>query len=550
MDFAEELNTAINLHQQGQYEQAKQRYKQLLQYYNSPDVDYLLGLLYNQTNQFKAAIFHLERCAAKNVDNPHWHNALALSYQNIGHYNTAIIFSSNALEYDQNNPTFLNEFISILIAQKNYEAAIQAAANFNNHQALTPGIWLSLAKAYRLSNRPLKATRILLEAHRCFPDNKKICFNLAESLFNVQRYQLSKQIFSDLLNMEFRPAECLSQLSMIEREQGNFASALQLLQQANSISPNTPAILWNLSLQLLQCGDYTAGWKIYDSGLQAGERLKLPNNIELWQGQALDKQSLLLIGEQGLGDQIMFASHLSALTQLEVNLTLSCDTRIVNVLKQAFPTVNIVSTESLTPGFIKAFDYVLPEASLYPLLEKIAFPFSPKSAYLKPRNPVKLEDSNRFALKVGFAWKGGSTQKYQKKRSIPLRLWENIFHIPGIRFQCLQHFTTTKEKSILSSKDNLYVSSDIDNNQDIEQLLDLIFAQDIIITVDNTIAHLASALGKPTWCLIPFSPDWRWGTRGTAPIWYQTMILFRQGELHNWHDVLNKIEDKLLLRLK
>ncbi len=146
------------------------------------------------------------------------------------------------------------------------------------------------------------------------------------------------------------------------------------------------------------------------------------------------------------------------------------------------------------------------------------------------------------ALKVGIAWRGGKDAETQKKRSIPLDQWGCVLTVPGVRFVNLQHGSAAQEAAAAQARFGIALDdgTDCDPLSDLDNFAAKLAAVDLVISVDNSTVHLAGALGRPVWTLLPFSCDWRWGLDGETTPWYPGMRLFRNRSLDDWTAVLNR----------
>ncbi len=143
---------------------------------------------------------------------------------------------------------------------------------------------------------------------------------------------------------------------------------------------------------------------------------------------------------------------------------------------------------------------------------------------------------------IGLAWHS-INPIVGKDRSIALERLRPVLHMPGCRFVDLQYGDTQQEREDLEGRHGLRIEhlSEIDNYRDIDGLAALIGTCDLVITIDNTTVHLAGALGKPTWLLLPFAADWRWLLNRDDTPWYSTVRLFRQPRADDWESVLQKV---------
>lgn len=549
-EFDNKLQLAIKLHQQGDLKQAKVLYKTLLIYDKTDQIHYFLGLLFNQTQRYHKAIYHLEKCAHRHLRNPDWYNAIALAYQKNQQYKPALRFSRIAVSLQPSHPNYLNRYCKILFATKSYERIIELMSAFLKvHPQYAEG-HITLALTLLADDKAYAATRCLLDYYRKIKNNANINLNLADALIQIERYKFATKILQELIQNNVLVPESLSQLAIISRENGELGTALNLIEQAYELAPNNPVIQWNLGLFLLLTKQYPKGWSLYDSGILTGQRYLPAFKIPLWKGESIEDKTLLIIGEQGLGDQVMFISQLENVNSLDANILYLCDVRLKSLLKRSFPNITFLSQNEVSNSTLKTCDYKILAGSIFPVLDKLGKSITPKPQFLTARNFENIRSQHQQnKLKIGFAWKGGLKFKEQRKRIIPLPHWKAILANSDAEFYCLQHDIEKSEEKFLDGMHSVTSISSIAENRSIEELCSLISRLGLVITVDNTVAHLAAGLGIETWCLIPFSPDWRWGIEGETSIWYQNLFLYRQAKYKNWQKTLEKVEADLLAKV-
>ena len=540
--MSQSIQTAIALHQKGELSKAKLIYQSLLVDKDSIQVHYLLGLLLSQLKDYKKAIDHLERAAATQKHNPDWYNALAICYQKCNMPKTALKFIKIAHGLNPSHPNYVNRYCKILNDNQYYQESIDIMLNFLTTTNTFPEGYITLSISLKVSNKPFEACKALIKALRLFPNNSKIGFNLADAFVQVGRFKAAIPLLNQLIDNNLETTDALTLKAIIKREKREFNEAIKLAKQALEISPNNVSAQWNLGLSLLLTKNYGEGWKRYDTGFLVGQRQACKLPLPIWRGEPLQGKHILVAGEQGLGDQVMFTSHLNVLQELGAKVTLSCEPRLLELFKNSFKDIHVIESKSLNNCIALQHDFMIVVGSIYPVLSQLDVPMSPKKAYLFCQN-TKPINSNK--LKVGFSWKGGANLKDNRKRSVDLKHWLELLSYKDVELFCLQHKLSDREENILSRNAQINLLEGISSDNDIDQLIYTISQMDLVITVDNTVAHFAGALGIDTWCLIPFSPDWRWGHEGYANIWYKSVQLVRQKTAYNWHQALKEIKTKL-----
>lgn len=544
-EYEKIFNAAVSYHKQEMFSEAKNLYQEILISFDDPAVHYLIGLLHSQEKDYIRAIYHLEKSAAAQRVNPDWFNALALCYQKTGKLKIAEQFAQIATSIDPKHPNYLNRYCKILNEERNFEKSVELMQSFLKKNNFIEG-YVTLAFGLKSLDESFLAARNLIKALRLNENCPIIIFNLADNLINIGRLKSAEKLLQELIAHDYQVAESLSLLAIVKREQGKYEEALKYIEKARSLSSNNPMINWNYSLLLL-LNKNDKGWRFYDSGFDCNQRRLVNKNIPLWDGRDITNNSLIIFGEQGLGDQIMHASQLKILEKHAKKITIVCDDRLEKLFITSFPNFTILPSSLESKINPSKYDYMIMSASLLPIFYKNKWAISSNRRFLdvpKVENTLKLPNDHQ--LHVGFAFKGGTTKKDQRKRSININTWNPLFEIPNIKFYCLQHALNQKETDLLGQNTNIVMTNFIQENKNITNVANVISQLDLVITVDNTVAHLAAGLGIPTWCLIPYSPDWRWKNEGLRSQWYKSIRLYRQKSINNWQMPIESVKNELL----
>ena len=275
--------------------------------------------------------------------------------------------------------------------------------------------------------------------------------------------------------------------------------------------------------------------------------LKL-NSSRLWNGKKFNGK-LLVFGEQGLGDLVLFSSMLKDLLIIQKDITVTTEERLLSLFKRSFNKITFISNKS-KPDY-KDFDKFIFLGSLGKFFRNSikSFPNNPKPFLIPSKKTVNKINGyiGRTSLKkVGLSWQT-SSKNNSKGRNISLKYFEPILKLNGYKFIDLQYGNTTLER--FKIKDNFNIDifhiDDLDYKNDIEGLAALISKCDLVITIPNFTTQLAAALGVPVFLLLPFSSDWRWFMNRSDSPWYPNVRLFKQKTLMDWGDVINEIHNKL-----
>ncbi len=448
----------------------------------------------------------------------------------------------------------------------------------------------NLGKAYAMQNLAEKAEACYRNALRIKPDFAEACQNLCNILYQGNRLQEAEEyarrllalrpddagahnnlglilasrgktedarrIHNQALHLNPGQAETYNHLGRISYDAGDLDHASEIFHKALQLKPDFDQAHWNLATIQLLTGDFKHCWPGYERRISPlkSETDALP--YRPWDGTPLAGRSLLISAEQGIGDQIMFASCLPELGAQRGRIILECDARLKPLFSRAFPGISVIGRKERREARLAHLtripvDFHLPIGSLPKHLRRDLSCFPADSAYLIPDQHAFAQWKKRLTalgggLKVGISWKGG-TAETALKRSTTLAQWQDIFSIPGLALINLQYGDFRDE--LRDAERNLGITihdwKEVDPLKDLDHFAALIAALDLVISVDNSTVHLAGALGRPVWTLLPFMPDWRWMLEREDSPWYPTMRLFRQRSPGQWQPVFERVAHEL-----
>jgi tetratricopeptide (TPR) repeat protein len=361
----------------------------------------------------------------------------------------------------------------------------------------------------------------------------------------LQSYDRALGIKPDYLKAHINRGNALGYLKRLDE-------AIESYDHALSISPDDADAHWNLSVLRLLKRDFARGWEGYEWGWK--NKARGPKKIILaqeWDGDDL-QGSLVVLPEQGIGDQIFYAGMLNDLRSHAQSITVCVDDRLVKLYQRSFPAMSVVSANALEAD--NRFDAQVYMASLGRFFRQSAGGFENVAVpYLRacPERVRKLRSQiqNAGRLICGLSWVSKNLDIGLDK-SIKLDDLAPILDLPRIDFVDLQYGDTSKEQAELYAARGLKLTrvAEIDNFSDIDGLAALIEACDIIVTVSNTTAHLAAALGKPVLVMLPFSPGllWYWHLDSKDSVWYPGARLFRQHRIGDWAGVIQRVREELV----
>lgn len=332
------------------------------------------------------------------------------------------------------------------------------------------------------------------------------------------------------------------------RDRGDLDQAFNCFERALGLSPENPLARFHRGLARLYGEDYAAGWLDYesrfaDSTLQ-GFKLAGPR----WQGESLDGAGLVVAAEQGLGDEIMFASCLGDLPDNEM-IGISCSSKLAPIFRASFPSCKVFDKEATLPsGFSNC--RAIPAGSLPGLYRPNRESF-PRKAYLRASDTGRKKaqaflDTLPAGKRIGISWRGGTEQSRRRLRSLPFDNLAGLLGQPGISWISLQYGDCADDLACLREVHGVTLLHPQDLLDDYDATAALVEGLDLVITVCTAIAHLAGALGKEVWVLAPKVPEWRYGLDFHFMPWYRHVEVLRQPEAGDWPALLTQVRQRLV----
>lgn len=327
---------------------------------------------------------------------------------------------------------------------------------------------------------------------------------------------------------------------------GRYAEAVDALRRSMQESPDQPMAYWNMSLLLLMLGEYELGWQLYEwrwkrTDFRVKER---PMTRPLWRGEDLSGKTLLITEEQGLGDLIQFSRYARLACERGATVYLETHKPLAGLMQTLHPSIHILTKGPGQP--LPPFDFYCPITSL-PLAFGTRVDTIPAFDSYLAIDPARLRTwRERLGpsdkLRVGVVWSGNAKHVNDANRSLPLQELTGLFELDA-EFHCLQKEFRAGDYDRLQDFANVHVWNTLLN--DFSDTAALAGAMDVVVSVDTSVAHLSAAIGRPTWVLLPFVPDFRWLLdRGDSP-WYSSVRLFRQSAGKDWAGVVAEVKKML-----
>jgi len=383
-------------------------------------------------------------------------------------------------------------------------------------------------------------------AHRLDPGNADICNNLGLALRRLRRNDEALAWFEKAIALAPRFADAFDNKLVALFHLHRFDELFALSGRMMSLGLSNEVTAWNVSLAHLLTGNFEAGWLGHQT------RSKLPSSRyprfpqPTWLGdESLKGKTILIAADEGLGDTIHFARYIPLLAARGARVLLAVQDPLHRLMSDLGGASLCVPMSAM--GTLPDFDLHCPISSL-PLAFKTRLDTIPSGPYLPspPASRVQAWDCSlgpRTRLRVGLVWSGDPSHVNDETRSIPLRTLSRILDVDA-SFISLQKAPRPSDAMVLRERSDIIdLTADL---ADFTETAALIACLDLVITVDTSVAHLAGALGCPTWILLPWTPDYRWLLDRADSPWYPSVRLFRQTETRDYESVLDRVRDDLL----
>ena len=327
-------------------------------------------------------------------------------------------------------------------------------------------------------------------------------------------------------------------------DQGRLEPGLESCEAALALDPDHLNARFGRARANFLAGRYAAAWPDYRRRRLHAAWRGMRVTGRAWEGQDLDGQSLLLHGEQGLGDVIQFARYAPLLAQRGARVVLYCPPRLAGLLRRLPAVAEVVPGDRPCPPADWICSLLDAPAVLGadPGAPPDACPYLPLHTRPRPLLPPARQ------FRIGIVWAGNPANGQDRQRSCGLEAFAPLLELPGVEWVSFQVGPGAEE--LRASGWRRLIREAGDAVTPFEAAADALAEVDLVITVDTAMAHLAGALGRPVWTLLAFAPDWRWRLGRVDTPWYPTMRLFRQPAPNDWAGVFREVRRALAARLR
>ena len=453
-------------------------------------------------------------------------------------YDRAIAFRAGFAEAHFNRGNALKALHRFEESLESYDAAIAVTAGHAEAHC-------NRANLLKEWDRPEAALAGYDRALAIKPDYAEAHFNRGNLLREMRQYERALASYDAAVSINPDFAEAHLNRGLVLKELHRFDESLSSYDRALAIKPGYAEAHVNRATALLLCGDLERGWRDYEwrwrnpSGSSIRETREFPQ--PQWTGaEPLAGTTLLLHGEQGLGDTLQFCRYAKLAADAGASVILEAQSPLTGLLESLQGVSQVLPRGDAFP----AFDHHCPLLSL-PLAFKTRLDTIPSAHAYLHADPAKVavwKARLGSGPRIGLVWSGNPNHVNDRNRSVPLA--ELLTHLPaGLQYVSLQREVADIDRLALQAHPEVMdVAEHLHDFSDTAAVCDCL---DLVISVDTSVAHLSAALGRPTWILLPFTPDWRWLLDRNDSPWYPTARLHRQGSIDDWSGVLAHVGQEL-----
>ena len=548
------------LREQGKLEKATEAYQQVIQIQpNHADAYNNLGTVFINQDRIDDAIEAYQQAIRIQPNQGEAYYNLGNAFHSQERMEEAIEAYQKAIQIQPNQGEAYNNLGIVFTNQGRIDDAIEAYQQAIRIQPNQGEAYYNLGNAFHSQERMEEAIEAYQKAIQIQPNRVEAYNNLGVVLIDQEKLEESVQIYQKTLEIQPNYADAYNNLGNALREQGKLEESIRIFQKATHLQPNHAEAHNNLAMMLLLKGNFENGWKQYEWRCQCDnfpfEKRDFPQPF--WEGTDLNDKSILVWTEQGIGDEIMFTSILPDLLNMNANIIVESDRRMVSLFQRSFPKIQFIPRQNPPNSQLlnTTIDYQVPIGSLGKWLRRDENSFilnrntylcaCPKKTSRKRKEYQELANGK---ILIGISWKStGINQRHtytKKKKSTPLEYWQPLLAQRNCYFINLQYGNVKQELNEFQKHTDLkiYQDEEIDSLSSLDDFAAQISALDLVISTSNTTVHLAGALGKQVWTLLPHIPDWRWTLEREDTLWYPRMRLFRQHRIGDWSKAFQQVK--------
>jgi len=486
-------------------------------------------------------------------DSPWYPGARLFRQPSPGDWPSVVREVAQALRQQLSTPAFVPVFSAEMletsfqqaltsIENNDPSAAIPDLRNLLLHLPDDPAVWFNLGRAHDMAGQLAEAEHAYRQALLYNPGSPAIWFALGEIRMSQRAYPEAEFCLGKAHGLKPESVEILLSMGSALSAQHKTVEALDCCRKILTIKPDCAEAIYNMSFIQLRNGDYGPGFANFEARL-AIEKFDIDSrkySQPRWDGSPLSGKSILIYGEQGLGDVIQFARYIPLVAERGGKVVFEVDPPLIPLFG-AFPGVDRIVPKSKEP----------PQTDVYIQSLSLPYIFGTTIETVPNRVPYIIPDmakatrwqqrlGSRKVLRVGLVWRGNPKNPRDKARSCTLNTFAPLGNLPSVNFYSLQVGDAAAAEAA-SPPEGMQLTDCSALLTDFTETAALISNLDLLISVDTAVAHLAGAMGRQVWVILPEGSEWRWlEGRGDTP-WYPTMRVFEHEQDSDWAGVIQRV---------
>ena len=545
----EQLNSLIRLYSQGQLRQTLEKANQMLERFpNSVVLWNIAGAANSELGQFDTAIESFTQAIKIKPDYAEAYNNMGSAQQDKGDLEAAITSYKQAIKLQPDYANAYNNMGNALRDKGDLETAINSYKRAMKLKPNDANVYNNMGNALRDEDNLEAAIESYKQALKIKPDHAEAYNNMGIALEDLGDLEAAIKSYKQALKIKPDYAEAYNNIGNAFWDKGNLEAAIESYTHAFTIKPDYAQAHANQSYAYLFKRDFTRGWAQYEWRWKTDDYCKafIKSNKPIWHPSS--EQRVLLWAEQGIGDEVMFASFILELYAVTSKLIVQLDKRLIPLFYRSFPKdIDFRSANDHVSE--NEYDANIPMGSLAQYFRPTVESFKATSKGWLSADKEKVKDLRTSLLSdgverlVGISWDSLDKKTGARKKTIPLNQLAQSLSSPTVKLVNLQYGDVSDEiKKLKTSFDiEILQVSHVDNKNDLDSLAALIEACDEVVSIANVTIHLAGALGKNSRVLLPCSPNWRWGQTNMKGDWYDSVKILREREIFDWKTSLTHL---------
>ena len=374
------------------------------------------------------------------------------------------------------------------------------------------------------------------------PASAETWCNLSIALRMARRFEEAREAIGRALTLAPTRAETVENYGILLHNMGDGKAAIRELNRALELSPGNAKTRWNRAIVALANGDLGTGFADHEARREIAELAPRRFPMPSWNGERISGRSILVHAEQGFGDTLQFARYVPLLVDKGAKVVFAVQPELLRLFQNMRGVAGVISID----GKLPLTDFHVPLLTL-PLRFATTLDGVPaKVPYITPPEGLRatLSRAPETRLALGIAWAGRPTHKYDRDRSIAVEEFLALADLPGVALYSLQ--TGARAQDLASSGAGILIRDCSGALGDFADTATALTEIDLVVAVDTALAHLAGAMGRKAFVLLPFVADWRWLRERQDSPWYPTLRLFRQEKPGDWRGVMRRVRAAVL----